>query len=31
VIGCGRYLPGENSECAWAADPREAGLALGAN
>ncbi len=31
VINCGRYLPGENSECGWAADPREAGLAVGAN
>jgi gamma-glutamyltranspeptidase/glutathione hydrolase len=31
VIGCGRYLPGENSECGWANDPRENGLALGAN
>ena len=31
VIACGRYLPGENSECGWANDPREAGLAVGAN
>ena len=31
VIACGRYLPGENSECGWAIDPREFGLALGAN
>jgi gamma-glutamyltranspeptidase/glutathione hydrolase len=31
VIACGRYLPGENSECNWANDPRESGLALGAN
>ena len=31
VIACGRYLPGENSECGWANDPREAGLAMGAN
>jgi gamma-glutamyltranspeptidase / glutathione hydrolase len=31
VIACSRYLPGENSECGWANDPREAGLALGAN
>jgi gamma-glutamyltranspeptidase/glutathione hydrolase len=31
VIACGRYLPGENSECGWAGDPREAGLAVGAN
>ena len=31
VIACGRYLPGENSECGWAKDPRESGLAMGAN
>jgi gamma-glutamyltranspeptidase/glutathione hydrolase len=31
VIACGRYLPGENSECGWANDPREYGLAVGAN
>jgi gamma-glutamyltranspeptidase/glutathione hydrolase len=31
VIACGQYLPGENSECGWANDPREFGLALGAN
>jgi len=31
VIACGRYLPGEDSECGWANDPREAGLAMGAN
>ncbi len=31
VIACSRYLPGENSECGWANDPREYGLALGAN
>jgi gamma-glutamyltranspeptidase / glutathione hydrolase len=31
VIACGRYLPGENRECGWANDPREAGLAMGAN
>ena len=31
VIACGRYLPGENSECGWAIDPRAFGLALGAN
>lgn len=31
IIGCGRYLPGENSECGWVNDPRESGLALGAN
>lgn len=29
VIECSRYLPGENGSCAWAADPREAGLAAG--
>ena len=26
---CASYLPGENGSCAWAADPREAGLAAG--
>lgn len=31
VIACAQYLPGENSECGWANDPREFGLALGAN
>jgi gamma-glutamyltranspeptidase / glutathione hydrolase len=31
VIACSRYLPGENSECGWANDPRESGLAMGAN
>lgn len=31
VIACGRYLPGENSECGWANDPRESGLSVGAN
>jgi gamma-glutamyltranspeptidase/glutathione hydrolase len=31
VIACGRYLPGETTECGWANDPREAGLAMGAN
>jgi gamma-glutamyltranspeptidase/glutathione hydrolase len=31
VIACSRYLPGENSECGWANDPRELGLASGAN
>ncbi len=31
VIACARYLPGENTECGWANDPREAGLAMGAN
>ena len=29
VIACSRYLPGENGSCAWAADPRDAGLAAG--
>jgi gamma-glutamyltranspeptidase/glutathione hydrolase len=29
VISCARYLPGENGSCAWATDPREAGLAVG--
>ncbi len=29
VIECSRYLPGENGSCAWANDPREAGLASG--
>jgi gamma-glutamyltranspeptidase/glutathione hydrolase len=31
AIACGRYLPGETSECGWANDPRDAGLAMGAN
>jgi gamma-glutamyltranspeptidase / glutathione hydrolase len=31
VIACSRYLPGDSNDCAWASDPREAGLALGAN
>jgi gamma-glutamyltranspeptidase / glutathione hydrolase len=31
VISCGRYLPGEQTECGWAIDPRENGLAVGAN
>jgi len=31
VIACGQYLPGENGQCGWANDPREFGLALGAN
>jgi gamma-glutamyltranspeptidase / glutathione hydrolase len=31
VIACGRYLPGETKDCGWVSDPREAGLALGAN
>jgi gamma-glutamyltranspeptidase / glutathione hydrolase len=31
VIACSRYLPGENRACGWANDPRENGLAVGAN
>ena len=31
VIACARYLPGNTGDCGWANDPREAGLALGAN
>jgi gamma-glutamyltranspeptidase/glutathione hydrolase len=31
VISCFNYLPGENGSCAWATDPREAGLAAGGN
>jgi gamma-glutamyltranspeptidase / glutathione hydrolase len=31
VIACARYLPGENNACGWANDPREPGLAVGAN
>jgi gamma-glutamyltranspeptidase/glutathione hydrolase len=31
VIACARYLPGENAACGWANDPRESGLAVGAN
>jgi gamma-glutamyltranspeptidase/glutathione hydrolase len=31
VIACGQYLPGENGACGWANDPRESGLAAGAN
>ena len=31
VIACPGYLPGENTECGWANDQREAGLAMGAN
>ena len=29
VIECRRYLPGENGSCAWAADPRDSGIAIG--
>ncbi|WP_158921503.1 gamma-glutamyltransferase, partial [Acidisphaera sp. S103] len=31
VIACARYLPGESSQCGWANDPRESGLAVGSN
>jgi gamma-glutamyltranspeptidase/glutathione hydrolase len=31
VIVCARYLPGSDSSCAMAADPRDAGLAVGGN
>lgn len=31
VITCPDYLPGRAGRCGWAADPREAGLAVGAN
>ena len=31
IIACSEYLPGENGKCGWANDPREYGLALGAN
>ena len=31
IIACGQYLPGENGRCGWANDPRQYGLALGAN
>ncbi|MFL5279890.1 MAG: gamma-glutamyltransferase [Rhodopila sp.] len=31
VIACPGYLPGDNGTCGWANDPRESGLALGAN
>jgi gamma-glutamyltranspeptidase / glutathione hydrolase len=29
VIECSLYLPGNNGSCAWAADPRDSGLATG--
>jgi gamma-glutamyltranspeptidase / glutathione hydrolase len=29
LISCVNYLPGENGSCAWATDPRDAGLATG--
>ncbi|MFL5335565.1 MAG: gamma-glutamyltransferase, partial [Geminicoccaceae bacterium] len=31
VIACNRYLPGSESSCAWATDPRGSGLATGSN
>jgi gamma-glutamyltranspeptidase / glutathione hydrolase len=31
VIACSRYLPGESRDCGWTNDPREFGLAVGAN
>lgn len=31
MIVCARYLPGHESECGWATDPRGAGLAVGSN
>jgi gamma-glutamyltranspeptidase / glutathione hydrolase len=31
VIACAKYLPGESSQCGWANDPRESGLAVGSN
>lgn len=31
VISCTRYLPGTESACTWATDPRGAGLAAGSN
>jgi gamma-glutamyltranspeptidase/glutathione hydrolase len=31
VIVCRDYLPGENNNCRWAADPRGAGMAIGGN
>ncbi len=31
AIFCPRYLPGSPGECAWSADPRENGLAVGSN
>jgi gamma-glutamyltranspeptidase/glutathione hydrolase len=31
VISCSAYLPGEESSCRWATDPRGAGLALGSD
>jgi gamma-glutamyltranspeptidase/glutathione hydrolase len=31
VIACSQYLPGESSQCGWANDPRESGLAVGSN
>lgn len=31
LMTCGRYLPGHENECVWAADQRGAGLAVGSN
>ena len=31
VIACSRYLPDSERSCAWAADPRGSGLAVGSN
>ncbi len=31
VIACSGYLPGDSASCGWANDPRELGLAVGAN
>ncbi len=31
VIACSRYLPGNDSDCGWATDPRGFGLAAGSN
>ena len=31
IIACAKYLPGESSQCGWANDPRESGLAVGSN
>ncbi len=31
IVACARYLPGDEETCAWATDPRNAGLAAGSN
>jgi gamma-glutamyltranspeptidase / glutathione hydrolase len=31
AIACARYLPDAEGSCAWATDPRGAGLAVGSN